>query len=56
LFDCRLVIDKIDLIILSEINVTTEEGSIYGIPGFESILKCRLSGKGEELLCTKENI
>lgn len=49
------VIKDLDVIVLSEINVSTEEGELYGLPGFNCILKCRPNGKGGGILIMYRN-
>lgn len=44
------IIDYLKIIILNEINITEEEGKLYGIPGFSSELKCRPTGLGGGIL------
>ncbi|XP_039285268.1 uncharacterized protein LOC120351547 [Nilaparvata lugens] len=40
------VIKGIDVIILSEVNLNSQEISLYGMPGYGSIFKCRQEGRG----------
>jgi hypothetical protein len=43
-------IKYLDIIVLTEINVSNEEVNLYGIPGFDSTFKCRPTGKGGGIL------
>lgn len=40
------ILQNLDVIILQEVNVSSEEGKLYNISGFNKIIKCRPSGRG----------
>lgn len=51
-------LDSLDVIVLTEINVTQEESNFYNLPGFNSIAKCRPTGRrgGGIMVFTKEEL
>lgn len=40
------IINEVDFIVLTEINLRKEETNLYGIPGFANKFKCRSDGRG----------